>query len=285
MNTVTHNLAMKPVEPIVVTDLFPELLDALLGVLRGLSFDEWQRPTACDGWTVHDVALHLFGGDIGLLSRRRDGYTFGLVKANDWGELVAAINQLNDAWLHGARRISPHLLCDLLRLASDQVNAYFRTLDLHAMGGPVSWAGPEPAPVWLDLAREYTERWHHQQHIRDALGKPGMTEPRYLSPALDAFVRALPHTFREVTSPEGTEITFVTLGIASGTWVLRRESGRWVLFAGQAEHPAASVSLPQDAAWRLFTKGLRPQQAQSQAVIAGDQALGLTVLDTVSLIA
>jgi hypothetical protein len=88
-----------------------------------------------------------------------------------------------------------------------------------------------------------------------------------------------------VASPEGTEIAFEALGAAGGAWVLRRESGGWALFTGQAEHPTASVSLPQDAAWRLFTKGLRLQQVQSQAVIAGDQALGLKVLDTVSLIA
>ena len=36
----------------------------------------------------------------------------------------------------------------------------------------VNWAGPEPAPIWLDPAREYTERWVHQQHIRDAVRNP-----------------------------------------------------------------------------------------------------------------
>ncbi len=50
----------------------------------------------------------------------------------------------------------------------EQTNAYFQRVDPFAMGGPVSWAGPEPAPVWLDVAREFTERWHHQQHIRAA---------------------------------------------------------------------------------------------------------------------
>jgi len=35
----------------------------------------------------------------------------------------------------------------------------------------VSWAGPEPAPVWLDAARDFSEYWTHQQQICDATGQ------------------------------------------------------------------------------------------------------------------
>ena len=94
-------------------------------------------------------------------------------RLNSWDDFVAFINDLNDVWVKATRRLSPAVLCDLLGFAGRQVCAYFDSLDPYADGGPVEWAGPEPAPVWLDLAREYTERWHHQQQIRDAVGKPG----------------------------------------------------------------------------------------------------------------
>ncbi|HEX3202686.1 MAG TPA: hypothetical protein VHW42_12245 [Actinomycetes bacterium] len=42
---------------------------------------------------------------------------------------------------------------------------------------PVSWVGPDPAPNWLDVAREYSERWTHQQQIRDAAEIPGRDGP------------------------------------------------------------------------------------------------------------
>ena len=64
----------------------------------------------------------------------------------------------------------------------------------------MSWAGPEPAPVWLDLAREYTERWHHQQHIRDAVNKPGLKDPHWMAPVLAAFVWAMPHAYRDLSA-------------------------------------------------------------------------------------
>jgi hypothetical protein len=52
----------------------------------------------------------------------------------------------------------------------------------------------------LELAREYTERWLHQQHIRDAVGAPGQTDPRFLAPVLATFAHAFPVALRRVTA-------------------------------------------------------------------------------------
>ena len=80
---------MQPVQPILTTDLFPARHMALMVLLRGLTPEEWQRPTACTGWTVRDVAVHLLGDDIGKLSAARDGHRAGWFPVNDWAELVA----------------------------------------------------------------------------------------------------------------------------------------------------------------------------------------------------
>ena len=61
---------MREPEPILVADRFSELLDALLELLSGLSPAEWEQPTVCAGWSVRDVALHLLGDDVGMLSSR-----------------------------------------------------------------------------------------------------------------------------------------------------------------------------------------------------------------------
>ncbi len=145
--------------------------------------------------------------------------------------------------------------------------------------------GRNPAPVWLDLAREYTERWHHQQHIRAAVGKPGLTEPRYLAPVLDTFVRALPHTFRDVPAGDGTLVALTIQGDAGGRWFLLREEGKWTLYLGVAQPPDAETILPQNLAWRLFTKGISKSEAEAQATLLGDSSLALKLFDTVSIIA
>jgi uncharacterized protein (TIGR03083 family) len=276
---------MKLPAPILVADRFPELLDALLELLEGLAPDEWELPTACAGWSVADVARHLLGDDIGLLSRRRDQYALGSVSIDGWDELVAFINAQNALWVQAARRISPRLLCELLRLTGRQVNAYFQSLDPYAPGVPVSWAGPESAPVWLDLAREFTERWHHQQHIRDAVGRPGATEPRFLAPVLDAFVRALPYSYRNVAAAEATAVALEIAGDAGGTWSLVREGGEWRLFEGASQSVQARITLDQGSAWRLFTKGIDHATALERAAIRGDERLAAQMLETVAIIA
>ena len=135
---------MQQPQPIIVADLFPEILDALLDLLAGLSDDEWAAPTVCPGWSVKDLAGHLLGDDVGMLSRRRDGYRRGNAAFASWNDLVAFINRQNAEWVETARRISPRLLCDMLRLTGEQVSTFFQSLDPYALGGPVDWAGPRP---------------------------------------------------------------------------------------------------------------------------------------------
>ena len=267
-----------------VVHLFPPLLEALLGLLSALSDDDWRRPTACAGWAVKDVVAHMLSGDLGNLSRQRDGWPSGIAP-RDAADLVVQINTHNERWVQAARFVSPRTLRELLALTGSRVCDYFASLDPHAVGDVVSWAGPEPAPVWLDLAREYTERWHHQQHIRDAVGRPGLREPRFFAPVLATFVRALPMTYRDVTAEVGTVVGLTITGPAGGQWALRREPSAWTLGPGTADDRAAEVALDEDTAWRLFTNGVDRERAAGAAKITGDRRLGAKLFDAVAIIA
>jgi len=275
---------VKKPEAIQVVHLFSETLDALLDLLSDLSLDDWQKPTVCAGWTVKDIAAHLLGGEIGILARKRDGYAYSGSPIIDWHDLVNLINDLNDLWVKAARRLSPRLLCDFLRITGEQANLYFASLDPEALGDPVDWASPEPAPVWLDLAREYTERWHHQQQIRDATARRGLNGPRHLAPVLDAFVRALPRAYRDVRAEDGAQVTLKINGPSGNRWHLLRESGAWQLYLNADAPSVATVSLDEDLAWRLFTKGIKPEAARARVVIEGDERLALPALGMISII-
>jgi uncharacterized protein (TIGR03083 family) len=275
---------LKPPEPIIVAPLFPEIHTELIALLKSLSGEDWKKATVCSNWSVKDVALHVLGVEIGNLSGRRDG---NIAKAtiHNWDELVAFINDWNQSWVSVADRISPRLLIDLLELTGSQMCAYFQELDPFSMGGAVSWVGPEPAPVWLDLAREYTERWHHQQHIRDAVGKPGLKQPEYFHPVLAAFMRALPRTYQQIHADENTSVTVTIRGEAGGRWSILHKGMNWELYWGAPDEPDAEVILDQETAWRLFTRGIRQELLQEQMVIKGNQTLGRKVLEMVSIIA
>jgi uncharacterized protein (TIGR03083 family) len=276
---------MRPADRVDVLRLCPEERAHLLGLLTSLTREQWVLPTVCPGWTVHDIALHLLGDDLGRLSRMRDQFA-GPVQASADESIVDLVNRLNAAWVAATRRLSPAVLCDLLAVSGEWTRAYFAALDLDAVGGAVSWAGPEAAPVWLDVAREYTERWHHQQQIRDAVGSPELVARHLFAPVLATFTNALPHTFRNTDAPDGSTVHLRISGEAGGDWSLRRERQRWRLYVGAPDdRPSAQVTMSQGIAWRLFTRGLSPADAEASATIAGNHQLGRQVLEMVSVIA
>jgi uncharacterized protein (TIGR03083 family) len=280
-----YNPRMQPPPPIDVVDLFPDERALLLDLLASLSADEWAAPTVCAPWSVKDLAAHIVADDLGVVSRGRDGYGGGVIDVDSYEALVAAINEQNEQWVRAMRRLSTGVITELLRVSGDRALAQFRSRDLNAIGDPVNWAGPEPAPVWLDIAREYTERWAHQQQIRDAVNKPGLKDRRFFAPLLDAYVRGAPHAFRATAAPDGTHVRVEITGEAGGASSLVRSDGRWALYTGVETPPHATTTLDQETAWRLFTKGVTPETAREHATLLGEASLAAQVLSTVSVLA
>jgi hypothetical protein len=208
------------------------------------------------------------------------------VPIHEYADLVKYLNRLNSDWVTAARRISAPLLIDLLEHTGRQVSELFAGLD---PDGPaifaVAWAGEEQSANWFDVGREYTERWLHQQQIRDAVGAPGLSSREWMHPVLDLFLRALPHRYREVAAAPGAELHVAIEGPAGGDWTLRREAAEWRLYAGASRTPAARARMDQDTAWRLFSKGLGPAEARARVTIEGDQPLGARVLGALAIMA
>jgi len=277
---------MKPVEPIQTVELFPPLSRELLIVLNGLNKNDWARPTACSQWSVKDVAAHLLGGSLGRLSDRDEQPPQAMKNDLSFKELVRLIDQENEAWVQAARRISPSLLSEFMDITDMALDMYFKTL---AMEGPartpVSWAGEIESSNWMDIAREYTEKWLHQQHIREAVGRPLLTSRKWLFPVLDTFMRALPYTYRNTEAPEGTSMAVHIEGEAGGDWCLICQEGRWQLYSGSEPNSSTRVVMDQNLAWRLFTKAITPQVARVQVQIEGNQRLGERILPMVSIMA
>ena len=104
---------MKSPDKIIVVDRFAPLRAHLLTLLAELGEDDWGRPTAAARWSVKDVAAHLLGGDIAILSGKRDGFRSNQ-EINSNTELIELVDRLNAEWVLALRRISPRLLRELL---------------------------------------------------------------------------------------------------------------------------------------------------------------------------
>jgi uncharacterized protein (TIGR03083 family) len=279
---------MNPVEPIHVTDLFCEIHGELLSMLRTLPAEDWYKPTAARAWAVRDIVAHLLDSDIRRLSFQRDQAPMVPPESpiNSYRDLVDFLNQLNADWVKAAKRISPRLLIEFLEITGGEVCALFKSLTPF---GPaifgVAWAGEEGSLNWFDIAREYTEKWHHQQQIRDAVGAPALTGRKWLFPVLDTFLRGLPHTYRETRADEGARIAFHITGEAGGWWTLQRETEAWKLYSGEGAGALCKVSMEQDTAWRLLTKGLAREETASRVEFTGDARLGEPILGMLAVMA
>jgi uncharacterized protein (TIGR03083 family) len=283
--------ALRPVEPVRTAHLFPGLHAELMALLRGLTPEDWGRVTWAGPWTVKDVVAHLLDGQIRKLSICRDGHAIappGAAPA-DYGALLRFLDGLNAEWVAAARRIGPRVLVDLLDVIGPQDTAYVASLDPDAPAlFNVAWAGDAVSPNWFDVGREYTERWHHQQQIRDAVGAPGLVSRHWLHPVLDVSVRALPHAYRDVAARAGQAVTVVITGEAGDTWSLVRHAEpapAWNLCAGAAEAPVARVTMSADTAWRLFFTAAKSAELLATIQIEGDPTMAAAATRALAVMA
>jgi uncharacterized protein (TIGR03083 family) len=271
------------------TDCAPLILplhEELLKLLRGFGPEDWNRPTVAKQWRVRDIVAHLLDGQLRVLSLRRDKNDFRPdVPINRYADLVGWLNRLNAEWVKAAERLSPRVMVEMLSMAGPQVAEYFSSLDPEgAATFGVAWAGEQQSTNQFDIAREYTEHWHHQQQIRDAVGAPLMLERKWFYPLAETCMRALPHTYRDVGAREGTTVSY-SLGATGGEWLLQRRSDAWELATGETEPPAAFVTADADTAWRIFFKALSREQALARVLISGQRELAEPFCSTLAVMA
>ncbi|WP_426491992.1 maleylpyruvate isomerase family mycothiol-dependent enzyme [Hymenobacter sp. 102] len=274
--TTHYSLLMQPVRIPDTLPLFPVLDDLLLQVLRSLSPADWQRPTLAPGWTVHAVALHLLDGSLRSLSMLRDGHFAGQGPASgDYADVVTYLNALNNSWVAAGQRLSPAVLLELLAAVGPQYNDFLTSLDPAAPAAfAVAWAGESESTNHFHIAREYTEKWHHQQQIRQAVGQEGpLLEPALYAPFLATCAQALPHHYRAVAAAPGTVVQVQLTGPAPATWFLVCTPAGWELGQHNPGAIAASIELDGAVAWRLFTKSLPRPEAARHLRLHGPAAL------------
>ncbi|MBO0947995.1 maleylpyruvate isomerase N-terminal domain-containing protein [Fibrella forsythiae] len=276
---------MNELPSIQTSHLFPILHQKLIVLLRGLSTGDWQLETVCADWSVKDIAAHLLDTSLRTIATYRDGYSSpDTPRIQSYQDLVNYLNQLNNDWVRATRRLSPAVLIDWLAQAGREADALIMALPPNEPAlFSVAWAGQAVSPNWFHVAREYTERWHHQQQIRLAVGQTADLETDELyQPLLDTFMRALPHAYRDTPAPAGTLLQFTVANLAGGNWFLLRRHNHWTLLpsgqrtwnGGSPHEPSAVVHIDRSYAWQLMTRNLAPELAALHVRIEGDQALG-----------
>jgi len=272
-------------KPILCAHLLRKVDAKLSELLRSLTPDDWDRQTIAPRWKVRDVAAHLLDTPLRKLSMVRDKNFVERVEIRSEQDLVKLINRLNEDGVKVYRRLSPPLLIHFMEIACEESATFHESLDAFAPAAfAVSWAGEAESLNWFDTARELTERWHHQQQIRLATDRPGIMTRELYHPVIDCFLRGLPHRFQKVDAREGTNVAIEIAGDCGGSWVLSKSNARWKIGEGTTADWTSRITIPQEIAWRVFTKGIARDSAREQSLLEGEKSPGEAVLGLTAIV-
>ena len=250
-----------------------------VGLLDRLSADDWERPTVAGTWRVRDVVAHLIDGGLRRVSFHRDRHPPPSAAAD--GSFVGFINALNAEWVRASHHFSPAILVRLYDVMTDELASFVEGVSLDAPAlFPVSWAGEDQSAAWFDIGREFTEQWHHQVQVRDAVGAPEASDSRWLHLVLLIALRALPHALRDTPAAAGTVVQLDVTGDAGGSWALVRTAAAWELQAGHTEAATSTLRIPDRLLGRVLFNAVPLEQALAGVEVRGEPALARAVLRT-----
>ncbi|MFC3417849.1 maleylpyruvate isomerase N-terminal domain-containing protein [Algoriphagus hitonicola] len=260
--------------PIRTIHLFEPLDNLLLEKLKEIEPKDWNLPTRAGSWTIKQIAAHLLDGNLRALSMLRDGY-FGESpgEINSYSDLVGFLNRLNADWVKATQRLSPAVLISLLESSGMEYRNLLKSLKpFEKAVFSVAWAGEEESLNWFHVAREYTEKWHHTQQLLEALDQSDrrLLAKEFYLPYLETSMRALPHHFASLVAVDQTLIQVELKGEFSAIWWLNKTEDKWGLLPFSKQKPTSILTVSDDLAWKIFTKGISQEEAFKQLGFTGE---------------
>lgn len=128
--TPTDLLAIEPLDHRASMPLAEEAYRRFADACAELSPDDWDRPTACEGWTVRDMAGHVVGAMRSAASMREQASQMREILRRAKREGIPQVDAMTAVQLERAAALSP-----------DEVVA-----ELHALVGPAT-AGRRKVPA------------------------------------------------------------------------------------------------------------------------------------------
>jgi uncharacterized protein (TIGR03083 family) len=218
-----------PLHPAAPEDLpglvaaYRQTIQAVVDLGRTCSDADFERPTACPGWTVKDQISHI----VGLESWLHTGEV-PRVQVPDYEHIRHEAGAFVEKSVEQRRHMVGSKVVNELETIAAQRIQQFSAPDLTpetVIRG--AWG---PAPVKDSLRTRILDIWTHEQDIRQALGRPGDLDSGGATVFMDLLFASLPKLVaRDAGIPPGNvviiEATGPVLGRA-GVWVEDGEDGK-----------------------------------------------------------
>ena len=258
----------------VVAEL-AEVWTSLLGLAAELTEDDWERPTACPGWTVRDVYSHVIGIESGLLGRSPAPVL------EDHGPHVRnEMGRSNEAEVLLRRdRPGPEVVAELDEVASARLAALRSMSDADFAAEIPTPAGPGTYESFLGI--RVVDCWVHEQDVRRAAGRPGHLSGAAVDRSLANAVSAMPYVVgKRAGAPEGATVAFDVTGATARRWAVTVEGGRARPVPEVPPEPTAHVSADVGTFMALACGRVDPEEelAAGRVTVLGDPEVGTAVV-------
>lgn len=228
------------------------------GLVSGLEPGEWELPSACPGWTLADVLVHLAQTNevaIASLTGRWDEVTATWAR----GAEGATVDDIAAAAVAGDRRRDGAEVHAWWRRTADDMVAEFETVDPTTR---VPWVVGDMAARTLCTTR-LSETWIHTTDIAHGLGVTVLPSLR-LWHVVRLVHRTIPYSFQRAGRPAPGPVRFDLTAPDGSTWTF-----------GDVDAPTTVTGSAHDLCW---VAGQRAQAAATSLTAAGpdaDAVLGL----------
>lgn len=279
-------LAMHHDIPVPTIHLFHPLDQLLIELLHSLSAEEWDLQTLAPAWKVKDVAAHLLAGNVRNLSISRDNfYDPSAAHISTYQDVVRYLNLINNDWVKAMQSVSPQMLITLLSITNSLYSDHLSKLDpFEKSVFPVAWAGDEESQNWFHIAREYTEKWHHQQQIRHAIGHASpLFSNTFFKPYLETSLRAVPYRFRNLHAEQGDTFSLIVSGEGGGEYHFIYQTDRWIAMAETPSYSVAKVHIDDQVIWRMLSNEISMDELKNRTTISGKKEIAEAFLGMTSV--
>jgi uncharacterized protein (TIGR03083 family) len=213
--------------------------EALIALGAELEPEDWERPTACPGWSVKDQYAHIIGTESMLLGRASPETDLPA----DLPHVHNDIGRFNEVWVESYRSMSP---VDVLSDLGDVITERRAVL---ANQGQEDFDEPSWTPAGEDtygrfMSIRVMDQWFHEQDVREAVDRPGHVAGAAPEVVLDEIAAVLGYVVGKLAAvPPDNSVRFELTGPMHRTYDVAVDDRARVVDRLPGE-PTVTLSLP-----------------------------------------
>jgi uncharacterized protein (TIGR03083 family) len=259
-------------------DAWTHSIEAISELCAPLSEGEWNRPTACPGWSVRDVVSHVIAVECEMLGDPRPIHTLPrdlrhvVDEASRYTEVPVDVRRC-----HTGPEMTAELEYTIIRRSRALRN------ENRAPETTTRWVAGRETTVENLLRMRALDLWVHEQDVRRALGEPGNLDSPGAFVTRDVLIESLPMVVaKKAGAPPNSAVVFDVNGVVEFLRTVRVDrDGRGTVDGHISLGPAVTLTMDWETYVLLQCGRIRPGAAQVK--LEGEEDLGRAVLENMAV--